>query len=537
MRSGPAEVEIAAPVRRRTIPVSPPRRRGPDRFDLIVLLVFAVVSVWVLGLDLWQVLVHGRTWTGTDGTYLVDQMQYLAWIRSASHHVLAANLFVLTPTTADYLQPAITVSGLVAALGVAPWLALLIWKPVAVVAAFFGARAFARRTLAGLWPRRAALVLGLFFGSFTVVYGTFGVVGDLFPGFLSWGYTFSLISVAALLFAVLAYDTARTESRRIWVPALLGALASALHPWQGETLILIVLGAELVMWRLERRLPPLLLPALTVAGCAAPLLYYFVLGHLDGSWGLAREASKHAFSLLTIVVALAPLLVPAALGYRGRPRTFLAVLTRAWPVAALTVYAVSLTELSATPLHAFSGVTFPLAVLAVEGCRRAGWRRIPHARLVAVAAIALVTVPATVWELNGAHNLATPTPGNPNFITGDEKRALEYLARNPEPGGVLTRFYLGTVVPAETGRATYVGNCLWSQPDCSGRARSTEDLLEGALTARATRSLVLASGARFVLADCTAVDLRRALAPILQSARTFGCGVVYTVRPTSGRGA
>ena len=43
-------------------------------------------------------------------------------------------------------------------------------------------------------------------------------------------------------------------------------------------------------------------------------------------------------------------------------------------------------------------------------------------------------------------------------------------ARNKERGGVIARFYLGAVIPAETGRRTYVGHCLWSEPDCSRAA-------------------------------------------------------------------
>ncbi len=533
MSSVHAEVEQAAPVATEP-PESRPRSRrgGLDGFDLLVLLAFALVSVWVLGLDLWQVIVHGRAWTGTDGSYIVDQMQYLAWIRDASHHVLAGNLFVLGHTTSDYFQPVITISGLIAALGVAPWLVLLLWKPVAVLSCFAAARAFAHRNVVGLWPRRAALVLTLFFGSFTVVYGSFGVVGDLFPGFLTWGYTFSVISIAALAFAVLSYDRARARSHRIWLPGLLGAIASALHPWQGETLILIVIGAELMMWR--RRSAPrprLLLPGLTIAMSATPLLYYAILGRVDSSWGLARDASKHTFSLLTIVLVLLPLMIPAVLAYRKRPQTFLELVTRIWPAAALVVYVLSATELSATPLHAFSGITFPLSVLAVQGLQAAGWSRLRHPRLIAAVVIALLTIPATVFELHAVSGLVTPTPGNPNFIADAEQRALDYLARNPQPGGVLTRFYLGTVVPAQTDRRTYVGNCLWSQPDCGGRAKVTEDLLEGALSPAASRSLVLGSGARFVLGDCTSVDLSRTLAPILQSVARFGCASVYTVRP------
>ena len=77
-------------------------------------------------------VVNGRVWTGTDGVYIVDQMQYLAWIRDASHHVLSSNLFVLRATPHDYFQPAVVISGAITALGVAPWLSLLLWKPVAV---------------------------------------------------------------------------------------------------------------------------------------------------------------------------------------------------------------------------------------------------------------------------------------------------------------------------------------------------------------------------------------------------------------------
>src|SRR4030081_3244610 len=130
-------------------PRARPRSRGIDRFDLAVLGVFAAVSLWVMGVALWQVVVNGRVWTGTDGVYIVDQMQYLAWIRDASHHLLSSNLFVLRATPHDYFQPAVLISGGITALGVAPWLTLLMWKPVAVLAGFWAARAFVNRSLEG----------------------------------------------------------------------------------------------------------------------------------------------------------------------------------------------------------------------------------------------------------------------------------------------------------------------------------------------------------------------------------------------------
>ncbi|MBV9465283.1 MAG: hypothetical protein JO206_08535, partial [Solirubrobacterales bacterium] len=64
-------------------------RRRIDPVELAVLAAFAAVSVWVLALDLWQVVAHGLVWTGTDGFFVIDQLQYLAWIRDASHHLLA----------------------------------------------------------------------------------------------------------------------------------------------------------------------------------------------------------------------------------------------------------------------------------------------------------------------------------------------------------------------------------------------------------------------------------------------------------------
>jgi len=137
-----------------------PRFRGRlRRYEIGLLAVFAAMSMWVVAIDLWQVIAHGWVWTGTDGFYIVDQMQYLAWIQSASHHVFSANLFVLRGTPADYFQPAVAISGAITALGVAPWLALLLWKPVAVVAIFFGIRAYIARTVPSGPGRAVALTL------------------------------------------------------------------------------------------------------------------------------------------------------------------------------------------------------------------------------------------------------------------------------------------------------------------------------------------------------------------------------------------
>ncbi len=505
------------------------RRHPLDRFELGVLAAFAAVSLWVLALDLWQVVANGRVWTGTDGVYIVDQMQYLAWIRSASHHLLASNLFVLRSTPADYFQPAVVISGGLSALGLAPTVSLLLWKPIAVGATFFAFREYAYRTLSGLWARRLALLLALFFGSFTIVYGRFGVLGDLFPGFLSWGYDFGLLAVACMVAGLLAYDHARATGRVAWWPGLFGALASLLHPWHGELLILIVLGSEIVLRQGRfRTTQQLKLPLLTVVLAGLPLLYYVLLGRTDISWRLAQGAGMHSFSLISILLAIAPLLLPAMLAYRQRPASFLAVATRAWPLAALAVFVVSAAGFSAAPLHAFQGITLPLAVLAVQGVREVGWRRLPYARWAVVLAVAAFTIPSTTYELSNARRLAAPTPDNANFIQRDERNALDFLADDRDPGGVLTRSYLGAAVPGKTGRRTLVGDCLWSEPHCFQRVDEAQALFDGTLSPKAARTFVAQTGAAFVLADCsTGVDLTKALRPLIVSVHRFGCATVY----------
>jgi hypothetical protein len=511
------------------------RRRRLDAFELSVLVAFAAVSVWVLALDVGRVVFDGAVWTGTDGVYIVDQMQYLAWIADASHHLLASNLFVLRDTPADYFQPAVAISGGLTALGMSAWLALLLWKPVAVLAMFFAVRAYARRSVTGVWERRTVLVLALFFGSYTLVYGNWSVLGDLFPGFLSWGYTFGLLALAAMVWALVVYDAARVDGRRLWLPGLLGALATLLHPWNGELLIGLVVAAELVMLASRRYgREHVRLTALTIVGTGVPLLYYAILGKADVNWKLAQVASKHAFSFWSIALAVVPLLLPAIVAYSKRPTTFLAAATRTWPLAAFGIFLLSGTSLGATPLHAFQGITLPLAVLAVEGLMLLGWRRLPRPVLIGAALVALFTIPALAKELSIAHTLAAPTPGNSNFIQADEKKALDYLAHAKDPGSVMTRSYLGAAVPGRTGRRTYVGDCLWSEPGCLTLTANAQWLFvkepSGSPTPAAARSFVLNSGARFLLADCeTTNDIPRLLGSIIRSTHSFGCATVYEV--------
>lgn len=545
-----------APIVVDRVHAAPPRtgRRRLDPVELGLLVVLAAISLWVVASDLVQAAQHHLVWTRTDGFFIVDQLQYLAWIQSAAQHGLISNLYVLRPTPADYFQPAILVSAGLLKLGVAPWLTLILWKPVAVVGFFAAARATVHHVLVRRVDRRVALALGLLFGSLSAVYGSLGIVGDMMPTWSSWGYPFGLIAVALIIFGMLRYDRARAAGRITWVPGLLGALASTLHPWQGEMMILVVGGAELVRapeilrglraadparpiwrWPADRRLA---LPLLTIALTLAPLVYYLALGHLDINWDMARQSSKHAFSFWAIAIGAAPLAVFAALGYRGRPADFLELSLRAWAPAALVIYVLSATALSATPLHAFNGITIPLSVLAVKGVRGSGLARIPRGRLLAGAAVLLGTVPANVYAMTYAHTFTAPQFSNGNYITTDEWRALRYLAALHESGGVLSQFYLGELVPAYTGRPVFVGDCLWTEPECIPRSLAADRFFQGSMSRAAARRFARQTGARFLLASCQPhVDLRRWLGSTIVSTSTFGCAAVYELAspdPPSG---
>lgn len=519
-------------------------RRGVDLFDVCVLAVLAGLSMWVVALDLWQAARHGLVWTGIDGELPVDQMQYLAWVQDASRHLLVSDLFGLRATPHDYLQPMVAVSGGLTALGMAPWLALLVWKPVGVGAIFFAVRTYCRRVLATRAQQRAALLLGLFAASF-------GTLGDEWIPFSSWGYPFALVALAIMVGALLAYDRARREGRCMWLAPALGLLASWLHPWQGELLIQIVAGGELVArgCSLRRARGPSLrrgrgpslrhgftrsigLPASTVAAAMAPLLYYAILDRADEAWRLADAVTKHhLWSLEGALLPLAALLLAASLAYRRRPQGFLASATRVWPLAALTVWALSKNGLGATPLHAWAGITIPLAALAVEGAQSTGLRRLPARRWLAVILLAALTIPGTVQLMSAANGYIAPATHNQNLIKPDEQQAFRYLAGNPEPGAVLSSYTLGDAVPGETGRRVFAGDFRWSGPGYELHERTTSKLLDGSITGSPARRFVLATGARFVLADCTShADLTQTLAPIPLTVHRFGCATVYQIR-------
>ena len=407
------------------------------------------------------------------------------------------------PNPADYLQPLVAISGALTALGMAAWLSMLLWQPIAVVAMFFAVRAFARSNLSGRGARRAALVIGLFGGSFPAI-------GDLWPAFWSWGYPFALLAIAATAGALVSYERARLARRVSWVPALLGATASWFHPWQGEALAMILVGTELVIWaRGGRRAPTraqLILLLVTVAATVLPLLYYLVLAHVDPQWGLARVSSKHTFPLSTIALAIAPLLAASLL--RLPTASDRLHRCRDSPVAAGRADRVHRVGIG-TERHAAACVRGDHD--PARGAQRRGSpvtakpQRLSIWWLLAPLLVAAVTIPTTIDELKSAAAYLVPVPGNANFIAPQERAALDRLAQDPQPGAVLTRGYLGLITPGLTGRQVYLGTCQWSEPNCTGRELLVQRVFQSPrVPASVIRADVLSTGARFVLnSTCT----------------------------------
>lgn len=211
---------------------------GIDLFDAAVLVILAGLSVW-----LWAFLLSkvgpDHIWTDTDGPYIGDQMQYLGWIQDASRHVLIANPFDSVPGPADYLNPALVVSGLLVRFGMTASASYLLWTPVAVIMLFGGARGYCRRVVQATSQRRLALVLALFFISPAAVLTNHPswipsidrfyvpvVSREIWGVLYLWGYPLTAIAVASLALSLLAYERDRTDRRiRPWAP-LLGLLCA-----------------------------------------------------------------------------------------------------------------------------------------------------------------------------------------------------------------------------------------------------------------------------------------------------------------------
>ena len=256
-----------------------PRRAGLDRTELAALAALAALSLLVLA----ALLTKGRALTGADGLLASDQLQYFTWIRQAGEHWLVGNEYDLAPDDRVFLHPGFLLSGLLGAItGLSVPLSYLLWKPVAVGLLFWGVLRYVRRLLPPGGQRHAALLLGVFAvmpASAVVAWTGLGgkprqytfdfIAGELSSAQYLWGYLMTAIAVALMPLVLLAVeDWRRTRRTRTLVLAALGGLLVCwLQPWQGGTLVLVLLAAEALAWRRERVRPPALLLVVPAAAC------------------------------------------------------------------------------------------------------------------------------------------------------------------------------------------------------------------------------------------------------------------------------
>jgi hypothetical protein len=523
----------------RTLPI------GLDRFELAVLAVFAGLSLAVLA----ALLTKGRALTGADGVLASDQLQYFTWIREASEHGLIGNRYDFAPDDRTFLHPGFLLSGLVHAVtGISVPLSYLLWKPVAVVLAFAGALLYVRRLVPRGGARQAALVLALFAvmpASALVAWSNWGgnprqytfdfISGEMWTGQYLWGYLMTAIAVALMPLVLLGVERWRRDGgmRTLALSALGALLVAWLQPWQGATLAIVVFVTEAIAAR--RNGGRMSAAALAVpAAVAVPSAYYWALSQWDSAWELASESNAAgsqptwSWPWWAIVLTLAPLAVPAALAYRGRVRDWQEIAVRVWPFAALVVY---LLPFGTFPYHSFQGLAIPLSILAVLGVVSV-W---PRPRLgIVVAALAVMTLPGIAHKLEVAVN-SVRAAGDPYFVFSGEQDAMDWLERDPRPGGVLAPAYGGHMLPYKSGREVYVGALSWT-PDWEQRVADTQRLFEGVPDGPWARNFVRRTGARFIFVDCRPglLDLAPVLEDTLEDVHRFGCASVYVVRRHAG---
>ena len=518
------------------------RRPRAGVLDAAILAVLTLLAVAPLAAMLRHAELSDLVFTGADGPFAADQFQYMAWIRELGGGHLAANRLDTAPSERVFFHPMFALSGLAWAAGVSMALAYLMWKPVALAALFLGFRAYVRRFAAGTGERAAALALALFFatpvgavwwwgsvGSESERAQVFSLTGESFITGSFWGYLPTAVAVGLMPPFLLGVErlargagrAERADRRLLALVTACGITVSWLHPWQGETLLVIVLAAVATVrpWRSWRDWAVLVLPLLGLVG---PLAYYFLLSRLDPSWDIAQASTAAGgdVALWIVVLGLAPLALPALLGVRGVEGDLGGRMLLIWPPAAFAVY---LALSPSFPQHAFEGISLPLAVLAVRGVAP-----VRHRALALGALVVALTVPGVAALLDLMDD--TVSRGTQaHYLRQGEDDALAYLAGSGQPGAVLATPYLAPLVPVRTGRQTWVAHPSWTE-DFDARLREADDLFAGRLPRERALELIRRSRTRYLLRDCGRPrEALEALRPALVPERELGCAGVYRV--------
>jgi hypothetical protein len=476
---------------------------------------------------------------GADGVLGADQLQYLAWARDASTHGgLASDLFSFSQGGHVYLQPMFAVTAGLDRLGVSLPVAYLLWKPIGIIALLLAAVAWARRFFASEVGARAAVVtLAVFLctplaamyswtqwagGSFRFQLYLLG--DELLAADKLWGYVPSALGVALVPVALLATERAldpergrAAATRPLLVAVVASGFASWLHPWQGITLGLIYVGLGVL--RRFRQWPAL---AASAVAAGLPLLYYYLLSHHDPAWELASHYEViRRFPAIVLLAGFGPLALIAALGVRRPDGVVSEQALLLWTGACVITY---FANDSFAP-HAFQGLSFPFAVLAVRG-----WRRLRLPAVLGIAAVALVTIPGLAFNARKFVRTARSDKLVQYFLPAADAQALDWVNAHAPAGGILAPTPFAAVVPSRTGRPVWVGHGYWSR-DYPVQAREVDRLFGGRMSAATSRAFVASTGATILVSDCRhPADLTRRLQPRLAAVHTFGCARVYLLR-------
>jgi hypothetical protein len=474
-------------------------RRDVEPPDALTLIAFGAIPVVL-------VLFRGGVITGATGIFPLDQLQYLAWIRDLSSHWLADNSFDLAPSEHVFTDPFFALSGGLVRIGLSPALSYLLWLPVAAVTMLAAYRAYVQSLLPGRSERIAALVLALFavtplapvlawvFGLSSADHNQLALaVADSAPALQLWGYfpialTLVLVCVSFLAIArALDPQGLRSLGAETAIAAGAAALAGWLHPWQGVTVLIVVVALA----GLDRSRRAFLVCGIVGLAACLPLVYYYVLPHIDDAWSAARDRSELDFSAWVMPTMLLPLAIPAALGVRRPGPQAQERVLLIWPLAAFAEYLLDVPY----SIHALETASLPLAVLAVRGVRR-----FDLSRAAAVALVALATVPGVVFAMTLLTKAIRERP-TAYALREDDARALRDVDRLRVSGGVLAPTPVSATVPSRTGHDTWLGHPTWT-PDFRARERAARRFFAGRMSSATARRFVRSTEARIAVAPC-----------------------------------
>ena len=146
-----------------------------------------------------------------------------------------------------------------------------------------------------------------------------------------------------------------------------------------------------------------------------------------------------------------------------------------WPAASLA----GLVALTAYPVHALGGLSLPLAILAVRG-----WRRLRLPAVAGAAAVALITVPGTVYWAREFRSVAADRHNQQLYLSADEDDALDWVSRG-RAAACWRR--PGSGDRPGTNRAPHLGRSPLLDPRLRPRVSRATALFDGRMPARRPR--------------------------------------------------